>query len=666
MENKEPRADQSKIGAILVSEGLITQDQLQEAIKKQNEKNDYTPIGQILIDMKAITRNQLNIALQRFNKVPLLGYILVQSGRVTQQDIDTAIAYQKESGLRLGEALVKLGYVSEASIKQALCKQMNIPFVDLNDIKLNHKLSRLINKKYAEKHQIVPISKIGATLTLAMEDPTDRTVIEELHSITGLTINVITSTRSAISQAYARLYQNQEWEEERSCSSLKLIEEDAFDDETVPYLSQQQAKNAENLVRHIIGTGIRNSASDIHFETMDQHLFVRYRIDGVLQDTQFGAMEEQFDKLRRQIVSRIKILANLDIAERRRPQDGSFRVELALDGKKVNVDFRVSIVPSYYGENVVLRILDSRKAPKSIEQLDFSPRISEGLHWLLKRNTGIILVTGPTGSGKSTTLYGSLMTAYRPGIKILTAEDPIEYVYDKITQCQVNPAIGNTFAKFVRAFLRQDPEIILVGEIRDSETAEMAFRAAQTGHLVLSTLHTNDALAAVVRLLGLGIDPGLITSSVVGVLAQRLVRTVCPKCKRESLPSEELIREFFPRPPTDIRWVAGQKCAYCNYTGYKGRTAVAELWIPNEHDFVLINKGANINDLKENSYRNKNNVLMAEDALSKLREEKTTLDELARTIPFSSIYDFRRLQADAKIKGDASVREPSRMNRDRR
>ncbi len=666
MENREPHQAHPKIGAILIKEGLISQDQLQEAIKKQNENKDYIPIGQVLVDMEAITRNQLDFVLQRFNKIPLLGQILVQSGKVTPQEIKTAIKYQKESGLRLGEALIKLDCITESDMKQALCTQLNIPFVDLNDVKLDWKLSRLINKKYAQKHRIVPISKMGTTLTLAVDDPTDRTAIEELHSITGLTINVITSTQSAIFFAYARLYENKELEEEKVSSNLRLLEEDALADETCHYFSQQQVKNTDTLVRNIISTGIKNSASDIHFETTDRHLIVRYRIDGLLQDIELGAMEEQLDKLSRQIVSRIKILGNLDIAERRRPQDGSFRVELNVNRKKINVDFRVSIVPSYYGENVVLRILDSRKAPKSIDQLDFSPRINDGLHGLLKRNTGIILVTGPTGSGKSTTLYGSLMTAYRPGIKILTAEDPIEYVYDKITQCQVNPVIGNTFANFVRAFLRQDPEIILVGEIRDSETAEMAFRAAQTGHLVLSTLHTNDALGAVPRLLGLGIDPGLIASSLVGILAQRLIRTVCPECKKESAPSDELIKEFFPTPPTDIKWVAGQKCAHCNYTGYKGRTAVGELWIPDENDFILINKGAKINELRENCYANKNNVLMAEDALSKLREEKTTLEELARTIPFSSIYDFRRLQAAPKSKEGASVRELSQMNRDRR
>lgn len=280
--------------------------------------------------------------------------------------------------------------------------------------------------------------------------------------------------------------------------------------------------------------------------------------------------------------------------------------------------------------------------------LAFLKKINSKFHTLLKRTTGILLVTGPTGSGKSTTLYGALMTSYRPGIKILTAEDPIEYVYDKITQCEVNPVIGNTFAKFVRAFLRQDPQIILIGEIRDMETAEMAFRAAQTGHMVLSTLHTNDAVSAITRLQGLGVEPSLITSCLVGVLSQRLVRRICPNCKKEYMPSKELLREFFDVPPSDIRWVTGEGCSMCNHTGYKGRLAVSELWAPSQKDVILINKGAAIDDLRKSA--DNGTVLMAEDAMDKLRDGKTNLEELIRNLPFSSVYQFRSLPEFSKRK----------------
>jgi type IV pilus assembly protein PilB len=310
-------------------------------------------------------------------------------------------------------------------------------------------------------------------------------------------------------------------------------------------------------------------------------------------------------------------------------------------GQEVKIDFRISIVPGYFGENVVLRVLDSRKAPKSIDELGFSVRINEAFHKLLTRNTGILLVTGPTGSGKSTTLYGALMTCYRPGIKILTAEDPIEYVYEKITQCEVNRKIDNTFAKYIRAFLRQDPEVIMVGEIRDSETAEMAFRAAQTGHLVLSTLHTNDAVGSVTRLLDLDVDPSLIASCLLGVVSQRLVRKVCPSCKTQYKPSAELLKEFFDAAPLGVRWIKGKGCPRCNHTGYSGRMAVAELWTPSDKDIILINKRKDIEDLRNSAYRT--TLSMAEDALEKLSAGKTNLEELIRTLPFSNISRFRQV-----------------------
>jgi type II secretory ATPase GspE/PulE/Tfp pilus assembly ATPase PilB-like protein len=354
----------------------------------------------------------------------------------------------------------------------------------------------------------------------------------------------------------------------------------------------------------------------------------------------FGILQDSINRNRKEIISRIKILGKLDIAEKRRPQDGSFRVRVERNGEIVTVDFRVSIVPSYYGENVVLRILDKRNAPTSIHDLGFSQKITDQLQQLLKRTTGILLITGPTGSGKSSTLYAALMTLFRPEIRILTAENPIEYVYDNLSQCEVNEKIGNTFANYLRAFLRHDPEVIMVGEIRDQETAEMAFRAAQTGHMLLSTLHTNDAISAVTRLLDLNIEANMITSSLLGVLAQRLVRKVCDGCREDHTPSEELLKEFFSAPPVDIHWLKGKGCPQCNFTGYKGRMAVAELWTPSEDDIVLINKGVPFDEIKSSAQES--TVLMAEDAMEKLRAGKTTLEELMRTLPYSSIEQFCR------------------------
>ncbi|MDY6857344.1 MAG: GspE/PulE family protein [Thermodesulfobacteriota bacterium] len=630
------------IGEILVREGLISNSQLEDAFRIQNRIGDYKPIGQILVDKKAITQRQLSFLLDHYRKRLKLGDVLLRLGAISDEGLEAALDYQKETGIRLGEALIELNLLTEKDMKQSLCTQLNIPFINLDSIIIDQSLERLINRRYAFKNQIVPIAKMGESLTIAMDDPTDLSLIEELEAATGLTINVVTSTRVAIQDAFARLYD--EVDHTKQDIALELFEEDIDEPlQNSKYIESQQARKADMIVSEVINTGIKKSASDIHIEALDQRVTIRFRIDGVLHDLNLTGLQESINRNRKEIISRIKILAKLDIAERRRPQDGSFRACIIKDGKATKVDFRISIVPGYYGENAVIRILDARKAPTSIEQLGFSQRINDSLSSLMMRNAGIILATGPTGSGKSTTLYGMLMTLYRPGIKILTAEDPIEYVYDGITQCEVNTRIGNTFAKYIRAFLRQDPEVIMIGEIRDSETAEMAFRAAQTGHIVLSTLHTNDAISSIVRLLDLKVDPSLIGSCLMGVISQRLVRQVCWKCKAEYLPSKELLKEFFDDPPTDIKWQKGQKCSHCNHTGYSGRFAVLELWTPSDRDILLINKGASIDELRESSIEN--TLFMSQDAIEKVREGKTNLEELIRTLPYSSIYQFRRFIA---------------------
>lgn len=641
-EGSKEQAESSdrKLGQILQAEGLVDMEELQRAFDVQGSSRDERPLGQILVDQGTISLKQLNFVLDRFDKRPRLGEILLRSGAITREMLEAALERHNRSGVHLGEALVELNFLTEEGMRQTLCTQLNVPFVNVADTRIDRNLAKLINKSFARRHHIVPIARIGNTLTLAMDDPTETDLIRELERITGLSINVVTSTRSSIQKAFSRVY-----EKVPSIDSgfeLQLIEESNSEpDASSEYLESHQSRKATSLVGQIIGIGITHAASDIHIETTDRRVLVRYRIDGVLQEIFLGSLEEELNNLRREVISRIKILGSLDIAERRRPQDGSFRARLAKDGQVVKIDFRISIVPGYYGENVVLRILDTRNAPKSVGELGFSKRINDTLTRLLSRNTGILLVTGPTGSGKSTTLYGALMTAYRPGIKVLTAEDPIEYVYEKLTQCEVNPKIGNTFAKFIRAFLRQDPEVIMVGEVRDSETADMAFRAAQTGHLVLTTLHTNDSIGAVTRLRDLGVDSSLLASCLLGVLSQRLVRQVCPSCKVEDVPAQNLLAEFFDDPPPAVKWVRGQGCSMCNHTGFAGRMAVAELWTPNQADSILINRDADLEELARSA--SDNNVSMAEDAMEKLFQGKTNLEELIRTLPYSAIYQFRQV-----------------------
>jgi type II secretory ATPase GspE/PulE/Tfp pilus assembly ATPase PilB-like protein len=362
----------------------------------------------------------------------------------------------------------------------------------------------------------------------------------------------------------------------------------------------------------------------------------------VLRELDLGPLQQACNENTLSIVSRVKILGKLDIAERRRPQDGSFRLRApGPSGEMFDFDLRVSVMPSYYGESVVVRILDRRRTPKSIESLKFPAPVTEGMKKLLARTSGIILITGPTGSGKSSTMYAALQTLHRPEIRILTAEDPIEYVYEQFSQSEVDERIGNTFASYLRAFLRHDPEVIMVGEIRDQDTAEMALRASMTGHLLLSTLHTSDAVSVISRLVDLGVEPTLIGASLAGVLSQRLVRTNCTDCRETYTPSPELLREFFDETPTDLKWYRGRGCSTCDFSGYKGRRVVVELWIPSNADIILINKSAPRDELIESAMNS--TFSMAETALHLLKEGSTNLEELMRTLPYSTIYRMRSL-----------------------
>ena len=387
-------------------------------------------------------------------------------------------------------------------------------------------------------------------------------------------------------------------------------------------------------MRKLLRVAVDRRVSDIHLEAGERRLDVRFRIDGVLQHFNLASLAEDLDRQRAELLSRLKILCGLDISERRRPQGGSFRARLKTEGQVVSMDFRVSIVPGYYGESAVIRVLDPRRAPESIDVLGLAPAVVTSLRQMMRASTGVILVTGPTGSGKTTTLFGMLNTIYRPEIKILTAEDPIEYVCDRFSQHEVNDRIGNTFASYVRAFLRHDPEVIMIGEIRDSETAELAMRAAQTGHLVLSTLHTNDALGAVPRLQDLGVDTNICTNVLLGVLAKRLVREICWNCKEEYQPDGAVLGELFDAPPP-LRWFHGAGCQVCNHTGYRGRMALVELWRPSDDDVRLINKGASFQEVRASAERS--TLSMAADALSRLKEARTTVEELVRVLPQSTL-----------------------------
>jgi type IV pilus assembly protein PilB len=629
-----------RLGDLLLQQGLVTDPELARALDRQRVQGHRETLGQILVAQKIITPAQLEAVLDGHGKRQRLGAVLVRQGAITPQQLEQALAMQRRSRGSLGRTLIKLGFLDETRLRQALARQLDVPYIDLDRVSLDRRLSKIVNATYARRHNIVPVAIGGPLLTLCMDDPTQRGVVEELSRATERIVSVVTASHEAIQRALIRLYD--ERSDQSGGDALDIIADDSEQPTRSRYSAQASHAHADVLVRQLMAAAISRHASDVHIETLSDRVQIRLRVDGVLTYLEPGELLEACNRSAREIVSRLKILAKLNIAERRRPQDGSFRVKVERKGKQQGVDLRISVVPTHYGESLVIRILDAHNAPTSLDQLQFPPAVQEQLQQLLQRPSGILLVTGPTGSGKSTTLYASLITLSRPGIRILTAEDPIEYIFENVSQAEVNDQIGNTFAAYLRAFLRHDPEVIMIGEIRDQETAEMAFRAAQTGHLLLSTLHTNSAAGAIARLMDMRVDPNTIASSLNGVLGQRLVRKICDRCRAEYEPSRQLLREFFTERPPGLRFYRGVGCGACRQTGYRGRVTVVELWTPNAEDLVLINKSAPIEDIRASA--RKSTLSMAENAWHLLREGRTSMEELVRMLPYEAIADFRLRQ----------------------
>jgi type IV pilus assembly protein PilB len=630
-----------RLGELLLAEGLVTPAQLEEALRVQRAPDGYAPLGHILLTQKIVTRDQLLSVLGRHRRSSKLGDILLKSREINRTQLDAALAEQRRSKQPLGEVLLRLGCISEERLRVALCRQLHIRFFNLDTIILDPTLRNLVSEKFATKHRTVPVSRIGNLLIVAMDDPTQTRLLDDLESSTGLKVEVITSTSDHITRALERLYRAEPSPRLGAGTAVDVIGKDA-DNGLYDSSPTRRIDSADEIVRKLLRVAIDRGASDIHLETINSRLQVRFRIDGMLQHFNLGSLGDDLGLQRAEVLSRIKILATMDIAERRRPQDGSFRARVETDGRVVPMDFRVSVIPSYYGENAVVRILDPRGAPDSVATLKMAAPVTERLQQLIRSAAGTILVTGPTGSGKSTTLFAIMKSVYRPEIKIVTAEDPIEYVCPQFCQHEVDERVGNTFASYTRSFLRHDPEVIMLGEIRDSETAKLAFRAAQTGHLVLSTLHTNDALGAIGRLQDLGVDSSVCTSSLLGVVAQRLVREICWNCKQEYDPGP-LLEATFDIVPSDVRWYRGAGCEKCLQTGYKRRTVITELWTPDLDDVLLINQHAPFDAIL--AAARKNTYSMATDALAKLREGRTTLDELLRVLPLSALRELRSMVA---------------------
>lgn len=640
-----PEADEIRLGRLLAREGLATEMQVATALRAQRGRSDSVPLGQLLVEGKILTQDQLDHVLDTFNKGSKLGSLLVQSGVITAAQLDHALALRETTDERLGRILVKLMFATDEQVRQAIAKQTSVAFVDLDQLPINRALSRLINQPYATRHGVVAVSSNREALTVCFDDPTDQKVIEELSRSTGRRIEVVTASGESIVRALARLY-GDVVETPTATETLELVVEDSGDRRKTKYTDDpRREKTADAIVRRLLTAALDSRATDIHLETLSNRLQVRFRIDGMLEAFDLGDLQDASNQISREIVSKLKILSRLDIAERRRPQDGSFRVKVSRESGYADVDLRLSIVPTHYGESVVVRLLDRRNAPASLAQLQLPEPITAKLRTLLARPSGVFLVTGPTGSGKSTTLYAALMSVFSPKIRVLTAEDPIEYLYDEFSQSEVNEQVGNTFSSYLRAFLRHDPEVIMVGEVRDEETAQMVFRAAQTGHLLLSTLHTNSAIGCIPRLLDLKIDADSLASTIIGAMSQRLVRQVCHECRAEYTPPPEVLQALFPSRP-DMTFVKGKGCHHCGLTGYRGRIAVAELWVPSNEDILLINKRAPLEDLF--ACAKASTLSMADFAWDNIVQHRTTVEELIRVLPYKAIEELRQKLATAR------------------
>ena len=516
-----------------------------------------------------------------------IGEALVEAGLINNEQLDAALDIQKKANRRIGEVLVDLGFVTESQIIHTLEYLYHIPYIDLSTRTIERSVIALVSEGLAQKHGIIPVELENGVLSIAMADPLDFYAIDDAQIVTGYVLKIFMSTRAEIDVAINRYYGREGAEKavEDLQKEFSLTELSSLAD-----LSESEVASAPvvRLVNSMISHAVKANASDIHIEPTKNELRVRFRIDGDLTEVMHSSMSAHSA-----IVTRIKIIGQMDIAEKRIPQDG--RVEVTIDGKEI--DLRLSILPTVYGEKVVLRILGSQTEAKNVEELGFTEENLEMFKKIISSPNGVILVSGPTGSGKTTTLYTVLKELNKPNVNIITVEDPVEYKMDGITQVQVNPKANLTFAAGLRSILRQDPDIILIGEIRDSETAEIAIRAAITGHLVLSTIHTNDAASSVARLVDMGIEPFLVSSAVVGIIAQRLVKCICPRCKTEYRPDHNEMMQLKLKEIQPLYKGAG--CPACNFSGYQKRVAIHEVLVVTKEIRDLIDRRASIDQIKQ-------------------------------------------------------------------
>jgi len=557
-----------------------------------------------------------------------LGELLVRNQLITDDQLKKALDEQKKEGTRLGAALIGLGYIQEADLATFLSKHYGVPSINLSEFDIEPAVIETVPAEVAQKYQIIPINRAGATLIVAMADPSNIFAIDDIKFMTGYNVEVVVASEAAIKEAIDKYYDQSSTLADvmgdlENFDDLELIE-DSDDEDTGTLAKASEDAPVVKLVNLILTDAIKKKASDIHIEPYEHIFRVRYRIDGVLYEVM-----KPPKKLKNAITSRIKIMATMDIAERRLPQDGRIKIKM---GRGVEMDYRVNCLPTLFGEKVVLRLLDKSNLQLDMTKLGYEEQALAYFKKEIHKPFGMVLVTGPTGSGKTVSLYSALSELNKVSENISTAEDPVEFNFAGINQVQMHEEIGLNFAAALRAFLRQDPDIIMIGEIRDFETAEIGVKAALTGHMVLSTLHTNDAPSTINRLLNMGIEPFLVSSAVNLISAQRLGRRVCVECKEpEELPTDALIEAGIPADKIgSFITYRGRGCTLCNNTGYKGRIGIYQVMPMFEEIKEMVLSGANTAEIKQESMR-LGIKTMRQSALTKLMEGVTTLEEVLRS-----------------------------------
>ena len=553
-----------------------------------------------------------------------LGDILVREGLITLEQLKKALQEQKSSGMRLGYTLVKLGFVEETEVTKCLARQYRMPAVDLTRFEVDPKILKLLPPDIATKHTVLPLKREGRTLTVAIADPNNVAAIEDIKFITRCDVFPVIAGEYTLRNAIDRYYQQSDAQLQTLLKSVEAAEEDLEvveeqQDEDVKAQDLADDAPVVKLINGLLTDAVKRGASDIHIEPFEHELRVRYRVDGVLQEVMKPPI-----KMKAALTSRVKIMAQLNIAERRVPQDGRIKLKF---GSKV-IDFRVSTLPVLFGEKIVLRILDKGNLTLDLAKFGFEPKSEADLLKAILNPYGMVLVTGPTGSGKTTTLYSALSRINTIEVNILTAEDPVEYNLMGINQVLVRNEVGMTFAAALKAFLRQDPNIIMVGEIRDLETGSIAIKAALTGHLVLSTLHTNDAPSTVTRMVDMGIEPFNVASAVNLIVAQRLVRRICSGCKQEHNYTDEELHAFAIQRK-DGPFFKGQGCDTCNGTGYKGRQGLYEVMLMTSALRRLVLKGASTEELRDQGVQD-GMLTLRMDGMVKVKKGVTTLEEVVK------------------------------------